>query len=350
MNLLNGIPKATEVIWEADEQGKGEKALYIMGGLGLLVQGIAIGWGIWKDRRAGKRDDKKEKKKQETNQLKEEGKRKTNQMAEEAKRQTIRVQEEKKRETDRRKAELRKEVVDHRAEIRRQEKAGKQQQTSLGMDEWKQQYRQAVPEADTRQAEEYTLIYPWLTEGYDIGLVAPTNCGKTTLMMQAAMDLAKGGCTYPLAPGCTKIRPVRVLYFALEQSKKDIKRRYGDIENLLPMLTVYDWPPVKTADILEIIKQEMMACRGRGIVVIIDNWTKLRKKKRPNRGRLFLERLGRDADGKLTDRLPTHHNQGAPHEKGLRNGAGNPAEGLRGIWDRFGQYAEHTLPPQKQPG
>ena len=267
MGLLNGITEAAKFFMGASDKGKGKKALCIVGGIGTVVGAVVLGWKIWRDYEEEKKENKKENDKRETNQLKEKEKRKTTHLAEEEKRETIRVAEEEKRETAR-----------QRAEIRQREKAEKQQQASPGMDEWLQQYRQTIPQRAIQQEEEYTLILPWLTESYDIGLVAPTNCGKTTLMMQVAMDLARGECTHPLAPGCTKIQPVRVLYFALEQSRKDIKRRYGDIENQLPLLTVYDGTTYKTKDILEIIKQEMMTCRGRGIVVIIDNWTKLRRK------------------------------------------------------------------------
>lgn len=260
----------------------------------------------------------------------------------------IKTQGEEKRQTMQKEHDLKKDFYDYKQAEKEKKQQQKQAKSSPGLDEWLQQYRQAVPQADTRLAEEYALIFPWLTEGYDIGLVAPTNCGKTTLMMQVAMDLTRGEYTHKLAPGCSKIQPVRVLYFALEQSQKDIDRHYGNIRNTLPMLTVYDGATWKTADMIEIIKREMMACRGRGVVVIIDNWTKLRKKKQASHSRHLLERLGRTANGKLTDHLPAHHNQSVPHEKGLQKRGGNPTGRLPGIWGRFGQYAEHTLPYQQQ--
>ena len=190
----------------------------------------------------------------------------------------IKTQGEEKRQTMQKEHDLKKDFYDYKQAEKEKKQQQKLAKSSPGLDEWLQQYRQAVPQANTRMAEEYTLIFPWLTEGYDIGLVAPTNCGKTTLMMQVAMDLTRGESTHKLAPGCSKIQPVHVLYFALEQSQKDIDRHYGNIRNTLPMLTVYDGATWKTADMIEIIKREMMACRGRGVVVIIDNWTKLRKK------------------------------------------------------------------------
>lgn len=199
----------------------------------------------------------------------------------------IKTQGEEKRQTMQKEHDLKKDFYDYKQAEKEKKQQQKQAKSSPGLDEWLQQYRQAVPQADTRLAEEYALIFPWLTEGYDIGLVAPTNCGKTTLMMQVAMDLTRGEYTHKLAPGCSKIQPVRVLYFALEQSQKDIDRHYGNIRNTLPMLTVYDGATWKTADMIEIIKREMMACRGRGVVVIIDNWTKLCKKNKQATADIF---------------------------------------------------------------
>lgn len=190
----------------------------------------------------------------------------------------IRAQGVEKRETMKLEHELDKDLFIYKQAYKEQQKQAKQQQTTPGLDEWLQQYRQDIPQADAGREEVCTLIFPWLTEGYDIGLVAPTNCGKTTLMMQIAMDLSRGECTYKLAPGCSKIQPVRTLYFALEQSRKDIDRHYGSAQKGNSMLTVYDATVWNTAAMLDIIKREMMACRGRGVVVIIDNWTKLLQK------------------------------------------------------------------------
>mgnify|MGYP001775632975 CR=1 FL=1 len=239
-----------------------------MGGLALLGLGTAIGWDLWKDWRAGKKEDKKEKKEQETNQLKEEGKRQTNQMA-----------EEQKRETNRQKAELQKEIADHRAEIRQREKAEKQTKTDPGLEDWLQEYKQTHPSGVGEAPKMRNLIFPWMTEGYDIGLIAPTDCGKTTFVLQVAMALTKGTCDYPISPQEDTIKPIRTLVFSLEQNDVEINTYYGDVLAKQRLLTIrgeewFEGNP--TAQILEEIQREMMAASaGEGMVVIIDNFTKL---------------------------------------------------------------------------
>lgn len=268
MSIPNGIPGAAKVILEADEKGQGKKALCILGGLGLLGLGAAVGWSFFDDWREGKRQDKKDNGERETNQLKEEGKRKTNQMAEEGK-----------RETNRQKAELQKEVADHRAEIRQREKAAKQTKTDPGLEDWLQEYKQTHPSGVGEAPKMRNLIFPWMTEGYDIGLLAPTDCGKTTFVLQVAMALAKGTCDYPISPQEYTIKPIRTLVFSLEQSDVEINTYYGDVLARQRLLTIRgnEWfGGNPTAQILEEIQREMMARTGEeGIVVIIDNFTKL---------------------------------------------------------------------------
>lgn len=123
------------------------------------------------------------------------------------------------------------------------------------------------------------LIFPWMTEGYEIGLLAPTDCGKTTFVLQVAMALTKGKCDCPISPQSGTIKPIRTLVFSLEQTEMDINTYYGDVLNRQHSLTIRsgEWfGENPTAQIVEDIQREMMAARsGEGIVVIIDNFTKL---------------------------------------------------------------------------
>ena len=264
MGLLNGITEAAKFFMGASDKGKGKKALCIVGGIGTVVGAVVLGWKIWRDCK----EEKKENDKRETNQLKEKEKRKTTHLAEEEKRETIRVAEEEKRETAR-----------QRAEIRQREKAEKQTKTDPGLEDWLQGYKQTHQKSVGEAPKMRNLIFPWMTEGYDIGLLAPTDCGKTTFVLQVAMALTKGACDYPISPQEDTIKPIRTLVFSLEQSNVDINTYYGDVLVRQRLLTIRggEWfGGNPTAQILEEIQQEMMAVPGgEGIVVIIDNFTKL---------------------------------------------------------------------------
>ena len=268
MGFLNGITETAKFFMGASDKGKGEKALCIVGGIGTIVGAVALGWNIWRDWKEEKKEKKKENNKRETNQLKEEEKRKTNQMAEEEKRKTNQLAEEEKRETAR-----------QRAEIRQREKAEKQTKTDLGLEEWLQGYKQTHRKSAADKPKMRNLIFPWMTEGYDIGLLAPTDCGKSTFVLQVAMALAKGTCDYPISPQSDAIKPIRTLVFSLEQSEVEINTYYGNVLDRERLLTIRggEWfGGNPTAQILEEIQQEMMAAgSGEGIVVIIDNFTKL---------------------------------------------------------------------------
>lgn len=198
-------------------------------------------------------------------------------MKEEYKRNMFAANENKKQETNQKKAELQMKVADHRAEIHRQEKAEKQTKEDPKLEVWLEKYRQTMRQSSHRNCKERDLIFPWLREGYDTGLLAPTDCGKTTFMMQVAIALSKGKCSYPIAPQCEIIKPIPTLVFSLEQSKREIDTNYGEICNALPLLTIYAGTENTPTKILERIQQEMMADRGCGLVVIIDNFTKLQE-------------------------------------------------------------------------
>ena len=155
------------------------------------------------------------------------------------------------------------------------EKAAKQTKTDPGAEDWLQDFKQAHPQRTAPELR--NLVYDWLIEGNDTGLLAPTNCGKTTFVLQVAMDLAAGQCVYPLARQCEKVEPVRVVVFALEQNDLDIKTSYGDmLAYLRPWLSIHTGTEGLTPGrMMEIIKAELMAEGSGGVVVIIDNFTTL---------------------------------------------------------------------------
>lgn len=239
------------------DKGKGKRAFAIVGVLLAVGGGAFVGWKCWRDKKREKNSRKKEEEKRKTIQVTEEEKRKTIQMAEKEKRETARV----------------------KAEIRRQEKAERQTKTAPGLEEWVQEYKQAHRRNTFDKLEMRNLIFPWMTEGYDIGLLAPTDCGKTTLVLQVAMALSKGTCDNPISPQYGSIKPIRALVFSLEQSEMEINTYYGNVLSRERLLTIRggEWLGENpTAQILEEIQREMMAAgRGEGIVVIIDNFTKL---------------------------------------------------------------------------
>ena len=120
----------------------------------------------------------------------------------------------------------------------RQEKAERQTKTAPGLEEWVQEYKQAHRRNTFDKLEMRNLIFPWMTEGYDIGLLAPTDCGKTTLVLQVAMALSKGTCDNPISPQYGSIKPIRALVFSLEQSEMEINTYYGNVLSRERLLTI----------------------------------------------------------------------------------------------------------------
>lgn len=212
MNIFSGIAEPAKFLLEAWDKGKGGKAVIILGGLTLVGTGIWMFGNWWTNHLKKSSGSKKDKEKQ---------------------------------------------------------------QAKAGLDEWLQNFKQAHRKEANVTPTIRTLIYNWLIEGYDTGLLAPTDCGKTTYVLQVAMDLAAGHCAYPLARQCEDCKPMRVVVFSLEQSDLEIKTYYGDmLEKLQPMLTIYAGREGNTPDkMIEKIKAELMASGKGGVVVIIDNFT-----------------------------------------------------------------------------
>lgn len=136
-------------------------------------------------------------------------------------------------------------------------------------------YHEAVQNGTVDANKERALGLSWLSISYDTGLVGPTNCGKTSLLMQVAIALAKGRCDVSLSSEWHDIPPVPVVMFSLEQNYNELSSHYGSVLDDLPRLKLYAGGCITPADIINVVKTEMEYAGDLGIVVIIDNYTKL---------------------------------------------------------------------------
>ena len=136
-------------------------------------------------------------------------------------------------------------------------------------------YHDIIKNSTIIKNEEKKIGFPWLREGYDTGLVGPTDCGKSTFIMQAAIAIAKGKCETSLSPQWENIAPTPVLLFSLEQSVQEINHYYGDTINNLATLKIYADTSITPAQIINIVKKEAEKADNSGLVVVIDNYTKL---------------------------------------------------------------------------
>lgn len=136
-------------------------------------------------------------------------------------------------------------------------------------------YREAVLNGTVDKTIERCLGYSWLKEGYDTGLVGPTDCGKTTFIMQLAISLARGECNNLLSQEWLETPPTPVIVFTLEQNYSEIQKYYGEIIDKTPLLEVYGNTKIYPSEIIEIIVIEKNKHKNKGIAVFIDNYTKL---------------------------------------------------------------------------
>lgn len=130
----------------------------------------------------------------------------------------------------------------------------------------------------TIKDKERLLGFPWLREGYDTGLVAPTDCGKSTFVMQVAIALAKGQCDINLSPVWHNITPMTVVVFSLEQHYSEISEHYGSVIDSLSTLKIYAEANITPTQIIAVLKEEQEKAKDSGTFVVIDNYTKLEER------------------------------------------------------------------------
>lgn len=152
-------------------------------------------------------------------------------------------------------------------------------------------YREAIRNGTIGKNVGKILGFPWIREGYDIGLVGPTDCGKSTFVMQVAIAIAKGKCDVKLASEWCDIPPTPVLLFSLEQSNEEIDTYYGSVINDLPMLEIYAGSQITPKMIIDVVKEKVLKMNNTGIVVSIDNYSKLEEMAGVKAMRLFCKEL-----------------------------------------------------------
>ncbi len=166
------------------------------------------------------------------------------------------------------------ERMEKRAQLRIEKDMAKESLTSSGTSVI-ESYHEAVQNGTVDASKERALGFPWLSIGYDTGLVGPTNCGKSVLIMQIAMALVRGQCDVNLSSEWHDIPPIPVVMFSLEQNYNEFSSHYGSVLDDLPRLNLRAGGCIAPAGIIDIVKTEMKNAGDLGIVVIIDNYTKL---------------------------------------------------------------------------
>lgn len=169
------------------------------------------------------------------------------------------------------------ERIEKRAQLRKERDAAKANPISanINLGDRIENYHEAVQNGTVDGSKERILGFPWLREGYDTGFAGPTDCGKSTFIMQVAIALAKGRCDVKLSPEWHDISPMSVVMFSLEQSNSEIGTYYGSVINDLSTLNLYAGSQIAPAQIITIVEENMRKAGESGIVVIIDNYTKL---------------------------------------------------------------------------
>lgn len=128
------------------------------------------------------------------------------------------------------------------------------------------------------------LMYPFLHIGVDLGVVGENNCGKTSLVNQILFSLANGHSIENLWPDIQPSTPMRVLMFTTEQNEDDIRTLYKSIadeqnrDNLIVITEEFVSPESIVNGIEKYVEN---STDPRGLVVSIDNYSKLVEKYGP---------------------------------------------------------------------
>lgn len=170
------------------------------------------------------------------------------------------------------------EILDKRNQIRKEREEAKNAQDHNDDEEKIESYHEAKSNGTVKDSKERLLGFPWLREGYDTGLVAPTDCGKSTFIMQVAIALAQGRCDVNLSPVWHSIAPMTVIVFSLEQHYSEISEHYGSVIDNLSTLKIYAEANITPTQIIAILKAEQEKAEKSGIFVVIDNYTKLEER------------------------------------------------------------------------
>lgn len=279
MNIsFNGLSSLAEFL---KKEGVKKGIKYIGTGIGIVaVVGVSSFYIIRKINSNGKKEEqnnessnRQTEKKAEHNQRMQENEQRHNQRIEEMKEQT--KQEEI---VIKLKKEATCEILDKRNQIRKEREKAKTTRAHNCDEEKIESYHEAKSNGTVKDSKERLLGFPWLREGYDTGLVAPTDCGKSTFIMQVAIALAQGRCDVNLSPVWHSIAPMTVIVFSLEQHYSEISEHYGSVIDNLSTLKIYAEANITPTQIIAILKAEQEKTEKSGIFVVIDNYTKLEER------------------------------------------------------------------------
>lgn len=271
--FFNGLDSLVDIL---KKEGIKKGAMYVGTTIGVLaVIGIPIFYVVRKINTNGKKEEqdnasknKRTEKEAEHLQRMQENEQLHNQdikkMQEKTKQESIIIQLKK---------EATCEILEKRSQMRKEREDVKVELNHN--DDEIESYHDAKINGMVKSSKERLLGFPWLREGYDTGLVAPTDCGKSTFIMQVAIALAKGKCDVNLSPIWHNISPMTVVIFSLEQHYSEISEHYGSVIDNLSTLKVYAEANITPTQIISILKKEQEKARESGIFVVIDNYTKL---------------------------------------------------------------------------
>lgn len=199
---------------------------------------------------------------------------------EDSKVKVIKTQEEEKRKRDEQKHEQEKEIIAAKNEAKKEQimlkselEAKANAPTVETIDPTMKSMEEICSEREVN-LKMLQLGFFFLERGSTLGICGPTEIGKTTFLIQLLISLAMGREAVSIHPNWNPIKPQKVLLFSTEQSKNDIRFLYGSAKEMSKNLLI-ETEGMSLETILSKVRYQLDTAGSEGIVVAIDNYTKL---------------------------------------------------------------------------
>ncbi len=199
---------------------------------------------------------------------------------EESKIKVIKTQEEEKRKRDKQKHEQEKEIIAAKNEAKKEQIILKSEletkanaPTVESIDPTMKSMEEICSEREVN-LEMLQLGFHFLERGSTLGICGPTEIGKTTFLIQLLISLAMGHEAVSIHPNWNPIKPQKVLLFSTEQSNNDIRFLYRSAMGMSKNLLI-ETEGMSLEAIMAKVKYQLDMADSEGIVVAIDNYTKL---------------------------------------------------------------------------
>lgn len=192
----------------------------------------------------------------------------------------IKTQEEEKRKRDKEKHEQEKEIIAAKNEAKKEQIILKSELENKANDtivETIDPTMKSMEEICSEREVNVKMLqlgFYFLVRGSSLGICGPTEIGKTTFLIQLLISLAMGREAVSIHPNWNPIKPQKVLLFSTEQSNNDIRFLYAKAKGMSNNLLI-ETEGMSLDEILAKVKYQLDMADSEGIVVAIDNYTKL---------------------------------------------------------------------------